>query len=198
MMYYRTLSGDFLMDIVIYIVVTLFMVGYLVWWRAPFSGDVRDPDDALSHLERIDANLSSSYDDLRWDGTAYDHQDNTENWTGRNLRQIYVPMLPQAEEALRTFYLNILGMVEMRAPDGVSAVGSFWAVSGTRQVHFGQSSRFATVHEEPPAFVYPNLDDIAAKLSDAGHTSTWNTSLAYVRRLEVKDPAGNAIVLIGA
>lgn len=39
---------------------------------------------------------------------------------------------------------------------------------------------------------------IAEKLTAAGHKLNWDTQLAYVRRLLVTDPAGNAIVLIGA
>lgn len=166
--------------------------------HARFFGGARDPDDALSDEDRIEAHLSSSYDDLRWDGTAYDHKNNTENWTGRKLRQIHVPMLLRADDAMRSFYLGVLGMVEMRAPDDGVATGGFWAVSGTRQVYFGPSSHFHTRPKEPPAFIYPNLDAIAGKLTTAGYTPIWDTSLPYVRRLEVTDPAGNAIVLIGA
>lgn len=142
--------------------------------------------------------LSDAFDDVGWDGKPYGHANNAEDWTGRALRQIHVPMLPQSEDAMRAFYLGLLGMIEMRAPDDAPAAGGFWAVSGTRQVYFGQSPDFQQPRHERPAFVYPNLDAIAQTLASAGHVAVWDTSLAYVRRLEVTDPAGNPIALIGA
>ncbi|WP_341368510.1 hypothetical protein [Yoonia sp. BS5-3] len=142
--------------------------------------------------------LSTTMDDLRWDGQPYDHQDNTENWTGRGLRQIPVPMLPQHEAEMRGFYLDLLGMVEMRPPDGADAADGFWAVCGTRQVYFGRPENPYQKRAEPPAFVYPGLDAVAIRLTDAGWNVRWDNERDYVRRLLLTDPAGNQIALIGA
>lgn len=142
--------------------------------------------------------FSSALDDLRWDGKPFDHKDNAEDWTGRALRQIHVPMLPTQEDAMRAFYLGILGMVEMRAPDGDDTSDGFWAVCGTRQVQFSQSFVLGQSPNEQPSFVYPDLDSTAAKLKEAGHAYYWDNQLTYVRRLMVTDPARNPIVLIGA
>ena len=143
-------------------------------------------------------NLSSAFDDVRWDGKSYDHKDNTEDWTGRALRQIHVPMLSKTERDMRNFYIDVLGMIEMRKPDNAIEQDVFWAVSGARQVRFGPHLGFGRSTNEQPSFVYSDLDAVAAKLKATDHKFHWDTQLAYVRRLLVTDPAGNAIVLIGA
>jgi hypothetical protein len=114
------------------------------------------------------------------------------------LRQVFIPMEPQDEAALRAFYLQDLGLMEMRAPNSRLQQDGFWAVSGTRQIYLGTMPDFKPDFSELPGFPLPNLQDKAEQLDAAGYQIRWDTSIRYVRRLIVIDPAQNEIALIEA
>lgn len=118
------------------------------------------------------------------------------NEAGR-AREYHIPMLPASEPEMRTFYLDLLGMTEMRAPNHMSAPDGFWAIIGRRRVYFGLHPAFETDPADIPTLAVPHLDAAAAHLDAAGHAVVWDTRYAYARRLGVVDPAGNTIALIG-
>ena len=113
------------------------------------------------------------------------------------LQQVFIPMEPAEEPALRAFYLDELGLMEMRAPNYPKDIDGFWAVSGTRQIYFGTRPSFPFDVEALPSFPIRGLEDIAARLDAAGYQTTWDRRLSYVQRLIVVDPAGTEIALIG-
>ncbi|MDX8350747.1 hypothetical protein [Cognatiyoonia sp. IB215182] len=114
------------------------------------------------------------------------------------LRQIFIPMEPHEEDALRAFYLDILGLDEMRAPNSHLRQDGFWAVSGTRQIYLGTMPDFAFDRAALPAFPLRNIHDVADRLATDGYDTAWDRSEQFVEKLIVMDPAGNQIALIPA
>jgi len=112
------------------------------------------------------------------------------------LKQVFIPMQPEEEEDLRQFYLGLIGLQEMRAPNFPDDSDGFWAVSGRRQIYFGTRPSFAFDAESLPAFPLVGLDDVVARLEAAGYHVTWDESHAYIRRCVVVDPAGTSVILI--
>ena len=112
-------------------------------------------------------------------------------------QQVFIPMEPDEEPALRAFYLDELGLLEMRAPNYPTDTDGFWAVSGTRQIYFGTRPSFPFDAKALPSFPMKRLKDMAARLQAAGYETAWDRQVSYVERLIVTDPAGTEIALIG-
>ncbi len=114
------------------------------------------------------------------------------------LRQIFIPMEPHEEEALRAFYLTELGLDEMRAPQSHLQQDGFWAIAGTRQLYMGTMPDFKVERGELPAFPIRNIRDVSDRLTVLGYDTQWDRRAGYVEKLLVTDPAGNRIALIAA
>lgn len=115
---------------------------------------------------------------------------------GTRLQQVFIPMEPEEESALRAFYLGTLGLMEMRAPNYPEDIDGFWAVSGARQIYFGTRPTFNFDKDAFPSFPIQNLGLIAETLAEEGYETAWDDSTPYIRRLIVVDPAGTQIALI--
>lgn len=113
-------------------------------------------------------------------------------------QQVFIPMEPDEETILRAFYLDELGLTEMRAPSYRKGLDGFWAVSGVRQIYFGTQPTFRFDPAALPSFPIENLEAVAARLTQAGHETAWDRSVPYVQCLIVRDPTGTQIALIGA
>ncbi len=113
-------------------------------------------------------------------------------------QQVFIPMEPDEEDALRAFYLHELGLTEMRAPNYPKNLDGFWAISGTRQIYFGTQPSFRFDVEALPSFPMANLEAVADRLAAAGYDVAWDRSVPYVQCLVLTDPAGTQIALIGA
>ena len=89
-----------------------------------------------------------------------------------------------------------MGMVETPKPEPLLGRGGFWAMAGPVAVHFGVDPHFHPATKAHPAFVISDLDALATRLSDAGHTVTWDKALLDVKRFFTSDPVGNRVELI--
>ncbi|MEM8537294.1 MAG: hypothetical protein AAGF56_05465 [Pseudomonadota bacterium] len=114
------------------------------------------------------------------------------------LQQVFIPMEPEEEPALRAFYLQTLGLMEMRSPNYPEGLDGFWAVSGARQIYFGTQPTFNFDTEALPSFPIQNIDGVAQTLAAAGYETAWDQTTPYIRKLIVVDPAGTQIALIAA
>ncbi len=112
------------------------------------------------------------------------------------LDHIQLALPADAEEDMRDFYCNALGMTALPKPAPLQGRGGFWAQAGPVQVHFGIDADFHPATKAHPAFVVDDLDALADRLSGAGHRITWDTALPAVRRCFIHDPVGNRIELI--
>jgi predicted enzyme related to lactoylglutathione lyase len=116
----------------------------------------------------------------------------------QSLDHIQLAIPAGAEDRVRPFYCDLLGMTEVPKPAPMQGRGGFWVVAGALQVHFGVDPVFTPATKAHPAFVVSDLDALVRRLVDAGHPVTWDTALPDVRRAFTADPVGNRIELIAA
>jgi catechol 2,3-dioxygenase-like lactoylglutathione lyase family enzyme len=101
------------------------------------------------------------------------------------------------EETARTFYVNILGLVEIPKPASLIKRGGAWFQSGEIQIHLGVDRDFHSARKAHPAFIVDDLEAILEKAQIAGFE--WDLSqpeLDGYKLCHVYDPFGNRIELM--
>ncbi len=102
------------------------------------------------------------------------------------------------EETARTFYRDILGMIEIPKPAELAKRGGCWFESGSVQIHLGVEVDFRPARKAHPALRCADYDQLTAKLRSAGIEMTPDALIPGVRRCHISDPFGNRIELISA
>lgn len=107
---------------------------------------------------------------------------------------------PGCEAAARTFFGELLGLVELAKPPALTGRGGVWFALGAQQLHIGVQEPFAPATKAHPALrVAPeDLDALAERLEAAGHPPDWDDALPGIRRFYTKDPWGNRIELLSS
>ena len=114
-------------------------------------------------------------------------------WIGIDHVQLAIP--PGAEEVARSFYVDVLGLVEVPKPAAMEARGGAWFEAGDVRVHVGADEAFVPARKAHPAFLVDGVRDL---VESSGLDATWNHEIAGVERCHVADPFGNRIELIEA
>jgi len=102
-----------------------------------------------------------------------------------------------AEDAARTFYINILGFIEIPKPPQLSQRGGLWLRSGNVQLHLGVDHEFHPARKAHPALLVMDLESALEKVQVAGYE--WDLSqppLDGFNRAHIYDPFGNRIELM--
>ena len=73
-----------------------------------------------------------------------------------------------SEVALRAFYVDVLGMVEIAKPSGLAARGGAWFRSGTAELHLGVEEPFRPAAKAHPALLVADLAAVRAGLERDG------------------------------
>ena len=102
-------------------------------------------------------------------------------------------MPPGGEDSARSFFCDILGMVEEEKPFPLSERGGAWFRIGETIIHLGVEDPFQPQKKAHPAFLIADLDELAERLAKAGHPVTWDEALPNRRRFYSSDPFGNRI-----
>lgn len=102
----------------------------------------------------------------------------------------------EAEDLMRAFYCDTLGMIEVAKPIPLQGRGGFWANANGVQVHFGVDPVFSPATKAHPAFIVADLAALAARLAQSDCKILWDTSLPDVKRFFTNDPVGNRVELI--
>lgn len=105
---------------------------------------------------------------------------------------------PECEEEARRFFAGVLGLAEIEKPPALAARGGAWFKAGEQQIHVGVEKGFVPASKAHPALLVEasRLDDLAARLAQAGAPVAWDDELAPLRRFYTADPWGNRIELI--
>jgi catechol 2,3-dioxygenase-like lactoylglutathione lyase family enzyme len=105
-----------------------------------------------------------------------------------------------SENDARRFYGRLLGLPELKKPEGLRDRGGVWFSCGEHQLHVGVTHEFAPATKAHPALrvQHTDLEPIAQRLTSAGHTVLWDDSIPGTPRFYTPDPWGNRIELIGA
>jgi len=103
-----------------------------------------------------------------------------------------------SEDDARRFYGELLGMAELRKPDGLRTRGGAWFACGDHQLHVGIAEPFAPATKAHPALRVRagELERLAERLANAGCEVRWDDAIIGVRRFFTADPWGNRIELV--
>ena len=100
-----------------------------------------------------------------------------------------------SENALRGFWVGVLGMTELPKPPDLAVRGGAWFTSGTAVVHCGVEADFTPARKAHPALTVTDVDVVAGRLAEAGLPVTWDESIPGLRRFHTTDPVGNRVEL---
>lgn len=105
--------------------------------------------------------------------------------------------MPAGEEKrARSFYCDLLGMVEIPKPPELVKRGGCWFASGGVQLHLGVEQDFRAAKKAHPALRCRDYAGLTSRLCAAGADTEEDKNIPGVRRCHVFDPFGNRIELI--
>jgi hypothetical protein len=97
------------------------------------------------------------------------------------------------EDALRAYYVGILGMTEIPKPPVLAARGGCWFQAGPVQLHLGVEENFRAARKAHPGLRVVDIEAYADLLAARGATVTWDGDLPGYRRFFSYDPVGNRL-----
>ncbi|WP_405798525.1 VOC family protein [Streptomyces sp. NBC_01506] len=98
-----------------------------------------------------------------------------------------------SEDALRTFYADVLGMTEIPKPPALAVRGGCWFQRGQVQLHLGIEPDFRPARKAHPGLRVTGIDAFASRLESLGAPVTWDDTLPGHRRFYCDDPVGNRL-----
>lgn len=113
-----------------------------------------------------------------------------------SIDHVQLAMPPGQEHLARTFYCDLLRMVEVPKPPELAKRGGAWFTSGSVQIHLGVEQDFRPAKKAHPALVCRDYDAFCGALNLAGVERLEDHSIPGVRRCHIFDPFGNRIELI--
>ncbi|MFB7666933.1 VOC family protein [Kitasatospora sp. NPDC056138] len=116
------------------------------------------------------------------------------------LDHVQLPAPSGSEEALRGFYVEVLGMAELPKPPSLADRGGCWfaADGGRIRLYLGIEHGFRPATKVHPGLLVTAIDELAARLAEHGAAVAWDHSLPPHRRFYSQDPAGNLLEFIEA
>lgn len=121
-----------------------------------------------------------------------------ETFVGFDHVQVCCP--PGGEDVARAFYGGVLGLPEVSKPEELAGRGGCWFRVGAGQgLHVGVLDPFVPSTKAHPALRIvdvPALEELAARISDAGHAVHWADVPVADARCKVLDPFGNLVELL--
>ncbi|WP_369235674.1 VOC family protein [Streptomyces sp. R21] len=100
---------------------------------------------------------------------------------------------PGTEDALRAYYVDVLGMTEIPKPPVLAARGGCWFAAGAVQLHLGTEQDFRPAKKAHPGLRVRDIEAYADRLAAHGAQVTWDDNLPGHRRFYSEDPVGNRL-----
>ncbi|MFI9602664.1 VOC family protein [Streptomyces sp. NPDC052043] len=100
---------------------------------------------------------------------------------------------PGSEDALRAYYVGVLGMTEIPKPPVLAARGGCWFQAGSVQLHLGIERDFRPARKAHPGLRVTAIEAFAARLTAHGAQVVWDDNLPGHRRFYSDDPVGNRL-----
>ncbi len=97
------------------------------------------------------------------------------------------------EEAMRAFYVGVLGMTEVAKPALLRSRGGAWFRSGEAEIHVGIEEGFAPARRAHPGVAVSDVDALAAVVAATGAPVRWDDAIVGLRRFHTTDPVGNRL-----
>jgi catechol 2,3-dioxygenase-like lactoylglutathione lyase family enzyme len=111
--------------------------------------------------------------------------------TGIDHVQVAAPAGCEADA--RAFYGELLGLEELPKPEPLRARGGCWFRAGADQLHVGVEDGFAPARKAHPGFVVDDLEQLRARLCDAGQEPQDDATIPGTQRFYAEDPFGNRL-----
>ncbi|MBX7552336.1 glyoxalase [Streptomyces sp. NPDC004232] len=108
---------------------------------------------------------------------------------------------PGSEDALRAYYVGVLGMTEIPKPPVLAARGGCWFEAGYVQLHIGieeapaggGACHWRAAKKAHPGLRVTRIEEYAARLESLGAPVTWDDNLPGHLRFYSQDPVGNRL-----
>lgn len=114
-----------------------------------------------------------------------------------SIDHVQIAMPAGEEEKARSFYINLLGFVEIPKPAELAKRGGAWFQAGSVQVHLGVEADFRPARKAHPAFLVNDLNELITKARSMSFEMDLTQSpLDGYKRVHVFDPFGNRIELM--
>ncbi|MGR3763959.1 glyoxalase [Rossellomorea sp. NS-SX7] len=97
------------------------------------------------------------------------------------------------ETQARTFYGEIIGLMEIPKPENLRGRGGCWFQYGTQEIHVGVQKDFIPATKAHPGLLVEGLDDFRNTLLEKGIEIKEDTPINGRSRFFVSDPFGNRI-----
>jgi catechol 2,3-dioxygenase-like lactoylglutathione lyase family enzyme len=109
------------------------------------------------------------------------------------LHHVQLAMPAGAEDAARAFYRDVLGFRELTKPPALAARGGVWFRADGVELHLGVEEPFQPARKAHPGILTDRLDELADRLTRAGHDVRPDALLPGFRRFYVADGFGNRL-----
>ena len=97
------------------------------------------------------------------------------------------------EDAMRAFYVGVLGMTEVAKPERLRARGGAWFRAGSAEVHVGIEDGFVPARKAHPGIAVADVEALARLVGAAGSQVAWDDNIPGLRRFHTADPVGNRL-----
>ncbi|MGW1245986.1 VOC family protein [Streptomyces sp. NPDC002535] len=106
---------------------------------------------------------------------------------GLGLHHVQLALPPGDEEVCRRFYVDVLGMTEIRKPPVLAARGGLWVRSDALEIHLGVEEDFRPSRKGHPGILVDDIDGLAERLTARGVEVTWDGDFPGHRRFYITD-----------
>jgi catechol 2,3-dioxygenase-like lactoylglutathione lyase family enzyme len=111
------------------------------------------------------------------------------------IHHVQIACPPGSEDVLRAYYSGVLGLAEVPKPPALAPRGGCWFAGFGIELHLGVEADFRPARKAHPGLLWPDLDALAERLTDAGYPVHWapDGELPGMRRFHSEDPHGNRL-----
>ncbi|MFC6886299.1 MULTISPECIES: VOC family protein [Actinomadura] len=106
---------------------------------------------------------------------------------------VQIAIAPGTEDECRRFYVDVLGMLEIKKPPALAARGGLWVRADALEIHLGVEQDFRPARKAHPGIRVADLDALAERLTASGAEVTWDDAFPGHRRFYASDPLGNRL-----
>lgn len=112
------------------------------------------------------------------------------------LDHVQLAMPRGLEDQARSFYRDVLGLVEVDKPAVLAARGGVWFACGAQQLHLGVEEDFRPARKAHPGLLVKGLVELVGLCEAAGYEVKHDADLPGYDRVYVTDPFGNRVELM--
>ena len=110
-----------------------------------------------------------------------------------HLHHVQVSGPAGCEDAMREFYVGVLGMTEVDKPERLRARGGAWFRAGGAEIHVGIEDGFVPARKAHPGIAVADVEALAGKVGEAGAPVAWDDNIPGLKRFHTSDPVGNRL-----